>query len=93
VRQICDLSSGKIKSTTIYEDNSAYIAQLKERYIKGNKRKHILSRFFFTHDLQRDGDEEIQKICLCKTLADLFTKYLSMRTSEQLVGFCHLLMM
>jgi len=30
VRQTCGLSSGKMKSTTIYEDNNACIAQLKE---------------------------------------------------------------
>jgi len=33
-----------MESTTIYEDNSAYISQLKERYIKGNKTKHILQK-------------------------------------------------
>jgi len=48
-----------MKSAIIYEDNSAYMAQLKEGYIKGDKTKHILPKFFFTHDLERNGDEEI----------------------------------
>jgi len=60
VWQTCGLSSGKkMKSAIIYEDNSAYMAQLKEGYIKGDKTKHILPKFFFTHDLERNGDEEI----------------------------------
>jgi len=57
---------GKMKSTTIYEDNSACIAQLEEEYIKGDRIKHILPKFFFTHDLQRNGDIEIQKVHSCE---------------------------
>jgi len=93
VRQICGLSSGKMKSTTIYEDNNACIAQLKEEYIKGDRTKNILPKFFFTHDLQRNGDVEIQKVRSCENLADLFTKSLPRRTFKQLVqkiGLCHL---
>ncbi|XP_031116482.1 secreted RxLR effector protein 161-like [Ipomoea triloba] len=39
------------ESATIYEDNAACIAQLKEGYIKGDRIKHISPKFFFTHDL------------------------------------------
>jgi len=35
-----------MESTTIYEDNNACIVQLKEKYIKGDKTKHILPIFF-----------------------------------------------
>ena len=60
VRQTCGLSSGKMKSRTIYEDNRACIAQLKKKKdIKGDKTKHILPKFFFTDDLQRNGDVKI----------------------------------
>nr|GEX56375.1 zinc finger, CCHC-type [Tanacetum cinerariifolium] len=38
------------------------IAQLKESYIKGDRTKHILSKFFFTHDLQKNADIIIQQI-------------------------------
>ncbi|KAG7528190.1 GAG-pre-integrase domain, partial [Arabidopsis suecica] len=37
------------------------IAQLKDSYIKGDRTKHILPKFFFTHDLQRDG--EVRVMC------------------------------
>jgi len=87
------LSSRKMKLTIIYEDNSACITQLKEGYIKEDRTKHILPKFFFTYDLQRNGDVEIQKVCSCENLAYLFTKSLTMRTFEQLVhkiGLCHL---
>jgi len=33
------------------EDNVTFIAQLKDGYIKVDKTKHILPKFFFTHDL------------------------------------------
>jgi len=93
VQQTCDLSSKKMKQTTIYEDNIACIAQLKEWDIKGDKTKHILPKFFFTHDLQKNGDVEIQKIHSCENVAHLFTKSLPNRTFEQLVhkiGLRHL---
>ncbi|GKE59424.1 hypothetical protein Tco_1498609, partial [Tanacetum coccineum] len=38
--------------TVVHEDNAACIAQLKDGYIKGDKTKHILPKFIFTHDLQ-----------------------------------------
>jgi len=85
VRQTCGLSLKNMKPTTIYEDNSACISQLKEGCIKGDITKHILPKLFFTHDLQRNGDVKIQNICSCENLADLFTKSLSRRTFEQLV--------
>ena len=40
--------------TILFEDNAACIAQLKEGYIKGDRTKHILPKFFFTHDLQKN---------------------------------------
>jgi len=93
VWQTCGLSLRKMNSTTIYEDNSACIAQLKEWYIKGNKIKHILPKFFFIHDLQRNGNVEIKKIRSCKNLAYLFAKSLLRRTFEYSVhkiGLHHL---
>jgi len=55
--------------------------------------KHILPKLFFTHDLQRNCDVEIQKIRSCEKLAALFAKSLSRWTFKQLVhkiGLCHL---
>jgi len=82
-----------MESTTMYEDNSACISQLKDGYIKGDRIKHFLPKFFLTHVLQRSGDIKTQKICSYEDLADLFTNVLLRRTFEQLVhkiGFRHL---
>ncbi|XP_069148362.1 secreted RxLR effector protein 161-like [Solanum lycopersicum] len=70
--------------TTMYEDNAACIAQLKGGYIKGDRTKHISPKFFFTHDLQQNGEIEVQQIRSSDNLADLFTKALPTSTFEKL---------
>ena len=47
-------------TTTLYEDNAACIAQLKGGYIKGDRTKHISPKFFYTHELQNNGEINIQ---------------------------------
>jgi hypothetical protein len=79
--------------TTLYEDNAACIAQLKGGYIKGDRTKHISPKFFFTHDLQKKGEIDVQQIRSSDNLADLFTKSLPTSTFEKLVhgiGMCRL---
>jgi hypothetical protein len=85
IQKNCSLSSEKMQTTIIYEDNTACIAQLKEGYIKGDRTKHISPKFFFTHDLQKNGEISIQQIRSCDNLADLFTKSLPGRIFEKLV--------
>ena len=68
----------------MYEDNAACIAQLKGGYIKGDRTKHISPKFFFTHDLQQNGEIEVQQIRSSDNLADLFTKALPTSTFEKL---------
>ena len=68
----------------MYEDNAACIAQLKGGYIKGDRTKHISPKFFFTHDLQQNGEMEVQQIRSSDNLADLFTKALPTSTFEKL---------
>ena len=68
----------------MYEDNAACIAQLKGGYIKGDRTKHISPKFFFTHDLQQNGEIEVQQIRSSNNLADLFTKALPTSTFEKL---------
>ena len=85
IQESCGLSIGRTDATIIYEDNTACIAQLKEGYIKGDRTKHISPKFFFTHDLQKNGDISIQQIRSCDNLADLFTKSLPNRIFEQLI--------
>ncbi|BAB02590.1 retroelement pol polyprotein-like [Arabidopsis thaliana] len=69
----------------MYEDNAACIAQLKNGYIKGDRTKHILPKFFFTHDLQKSGDVRVLQIRSNDNLADLFTQALSTATFKKLV--------
>ena len=85
IRTTCGLSSGRMISTILYEDNAACIAQLKEGYIKGDRTKHISPKFFFTHDLQKDGEIDIQQIRSDENLADLFTKSLPGAIFQKLV--------
>ena len=68
----------------MYEDNAACIAQLKGGYIKGDRTKHISPKFFFTHDVQQNGEIEVQQIRSSDNLADLFTKALLISTFEKL---------
>ncbi|GJU08593.1 hypothetical protein Tco_1125023 [Tanacetum coccineum] len=50
IRRSCGISSENEAPTVLYEDNAACIAQLKEGYIKCDRTKNILPKFFFTHD-------------------------------------------
>ena len=68
----------------MYEDNAACIAQLRGGYIKGDRTKHISPKFFFTHDLQQNGEIEVQQIHSSDNLVDLFTKALPTSTFEKL---------
>ena len=69
------LSSERMDATIIYEDNTVCIAQLKKGYIKGDRTKHISPKFFFTHDLKKNGDINIQQICLCDNLANVLQSH------------------
>nr|GEX14488.1 retrovirus-related Pol polyprotein from transposon TNT 1-94 [Tanacetum cinerariifolium] len=66
VRESCRISSGQESPTVVHEDNAACIAQLKDEYVKGDKTKHILLKFFFIHDLQKSGDIIVQKALLIR---------------------------
>ena len=71
--------------TIVYEDNAACIAQLKEGYIKGDKMKHISPKLFFMHDLQQNGNINVQQIRSSDNLAYLFIKSLPTLTFKKLV--------
>jgi len=75
IQNKCGLSSERMDATIIYEDNTTCIAQLKEGYIKGDRTKHISPKFFFTHDLKKNGDINIQQICLCDNLANVLQSH------------------
>ena len=85
IRESCGLSSIKNNPTVLYENNAACIAQIKGGYIKGNRTKHIAPKFFYTHELQKDGEIDVQQIRSNDNLADLFTKALPSTTFKKLV--------
>ncbi|GJX71857.1 zf-CCHC domain-containing protein [Tanacetum coccineum] len=56
IRESCGISSDQESPIDVHEDNAACITQLKDEYIKDDKTKHILPKFFFTHNLQKSDD-------------------------------------
>ncbi|KAG7537056.1 hypothetical protein ISN44_As13g009830 [Arabidopsis suecica] len=67
--------------TKLYEDNAACVAQIKEGYIKSNRTKHILPRFFsYTQELEKNKEVDIQYIRSSDNAAYLFTKALPTST-------------
>ena len=85
IQESCRLPSIKDKSTTLFEDNAACIAQIKGGYIKGDRTKHISPKFFYTHELQKSSEIDVQQIRSSDNLADLFTKSLSTSTFKKLI--------
>ncbi|WJZ98775.1 hypothetical protein VitviT2T_017282 [Vitis vinifera] len=85
IRESCGLSSIKDDPTTLFEDNVACIAQITGGYIKGDRTKHISPKFFYTHELQKSGEIDVQQIRSSDNLADLFTKSLPTSTFKKLI--------
>ena len=83
IRDSSGLSPISNTATSLYEDNTACIAQLKGGYIKGDRTKHISLKFFHTHDLQNNGEIDIQQIRSSDNPADLFTKALPATTFKK----------
>ena len=48
-----------------------------------NRTKHISPKFFFMHDLQQNGEINVEQIRSRDNLANLFTKVLSTLTFEK----------
>ena len=85
IRKSCQLPSVTERSTIIYEDNAACVAQIQAGYIKGDRTKHISPKFFFTHELQKDNKIEVKQIRSQENPADLFTKALPKSTFQKMV--------
>ncbi|XP_013665387.1 uncharacterized protein LOC106369827 [Brassica napus] len=86
IRVDSGLGVGKEAPTVIYEDNAACIAQLKDGYIKGDRTKHILPKFLFTHDLQKAKEVQVVQVRSSDNSADLFTKSLPTSTFKKLTN-------
>ena len=74
IQETCGLPSIRGNATKLHEDNAACIVQIKGGFIKGDKTKHISHNFFYTHELQKKCETDVQQIRSCNNLADLFTK-------------------
>ncbi|KAL0534020.1 hypothetical protein IC582_028297 [Cucumis melo] len=85
IRETRDLSFSKNLPTILFEDNTVCIAQIKGRYVNGDRTKHISLKLFYTHDLEENGDISVQQISSKDNLTDLFTKALPTSTFEKLV--------
>ena len=83
IRDSSGLSPSSNIATSLYEDNTACIVQLKGEYIKGDRTKHISPKFFHTHELQNNGEIDIQQIRSSDNPADLFTKALPAATFKK----------
>ena len=75
-QEIYGLTLKKNIPIILYEDNAACIAQLRWGYIKGDRTKHISPKLFFTHDLQKRGEIDVQQVRSSDNLVDMFTKAL-----------------
>ena len=64
--------------------NAACIAQLKGGYIKEDRTKRISPKSFYTHELQNNGEIDIQQIRSSDNPADLFTKALPATTFKKI---------
>ena len=82
IREKCGLKCDKVP-TTLYEDNAACIAQLKGGFIKGDRTKYISPKLFYTHELQKNGDINVQQIRSSDNVADLFTKLYQLQLSRR----------
>ena len=85
IRESSGLSSIKNNPTVLYENNVACIEQIKGGYIKGDRTKHISPKFFYTNELKKDGEIDMQQIRFNDNLAYLFTKALPSATFKKLV--------
>ena len=85
IRESCGLFFIKGNPTILFEDNTACIAQITGGYIKGDKTKHISPKFFYTHELLKSGEIDVQQIRSSDNLADLFTKSLSTSIFKKLI--------
>ena len=71
--------------TILYRDNAACIAHLNGGFIKGDRTKHTSSKHFYIHELQKNGDINVQQIRSSENVADLFTKSSPITTFKKMV--------
>jgi hypothetical protein len=71
--------------TIIFEDNATCVAHMQMGYIKNNLTKHISPKFFYPHELQKQGEVNILQVRSYDNLTYLFTKSLPATTFKRYV--------
>ncbi|KAM3268039.1 hypothetical protein P3S67_032024 [Capsicum chacoense] len=84
IREKCGMKYGNLP-TILYGDNASCITHLNRGFIKGDRMKHISSKLFYIHELQENGDINMQQICSSENVADLFTKSSPITTFKKMV--------
>ena len=85
IQASCRLSSIEDNPTTLFEANAACISQIKGGYTIGDRTKYISPKFFYTCELYKIGEIDVQQICSSDNLADLFMKSLLTSTFKKLI--------
>ena len=60
-------------------------SRLKGGFIRGDRTKHISPKHFYTHELQKNDDINVQQIRSSDNVVDLFTKSLLNATFRKMV--------
>ncbi|KAM3285158.1 hypothetical protein P3S67_023957 [Capsicum chacoense] len=84
IREKCGVKYDNLH-TILCRDNSAYIAHLKGGFINGDRTKHILSKLFCIHEIQKNDDINVQQIRSTDNVTDLFTKSSSITTFKKML--------
>lgn len=84
IQKSCGLSTANTP-TIIYEDNAACVTQMQMGYVKSNLTKHIIPKFFYPRDVQKQGEIKILQVRSCDNVVDLFTKSLPATTFRKFV--------
>ena len=85
IQESCGLPSIKASQITLFEDNVVALHRSKEVISKEIRIKHISRKFFYTHEVQKSGEINVQQIRSNDNIADLFTKSLPTSTLKKLI--------
>ena len=72
----------QLESTVFFSHNKTASADFNTSRISP---KHISPNFFYTHELQKQGEVNILKVQSCNNVADLFTKSLPATTFRKCI--------
>jgi len=84
IREKCGVKYDSLP-TILYGDNATCITHLNGGFIKGDSTKHSSSKLFYIHELQKNGDINVQQIHSSENVADLFTKSSPITTFKNMV--------